>query len=94
MILQYVLIYQSIQLGNNHVLIWGGGGGGGGAVMGYYRKKNLMPWLTENKFRFCIIAENKSMLSPARIFFMKKCISVPHDRKQILCFPSHEKKIF
>jgi hypothetical protein len=25
---------------------------------------------------------------------MEKCISVPHDRKTIFCFPSHEKKIF
>ena len=47
------------------------------------------------------------MLSPARknniallnlssqcIVFMEKCISVPHDRKTIFCFPSHEKKYF
>ena len=32
------------------------------------------------------------MLSSARIFFMEKCISVPHERKTIFCFPSHEKK--
>jgi len=51
--------------------------------------------------------KKKTMLSPARknniallnfssqcIVFMEKCISVPHDRKTIFCFPSHEKKIF
>ena len=33
-------------------------------------------------------------LSSQCIVFMEKCISVPHDRKTIFCFPSQEKKIF
>ena len=33
-------------------------------------------------------------LSSQCIAFMEKCISVPHDRTNIFCFPCHEKEIF
>ena len=46
----------------------------------FIEKNILMSYLTEKKIRFCTVAEKKYMLSPARIFFMEKCISVPHDR--------------
>ena len=35
--------------------------------LGFFLKKNmLMPYLTEKKIRFCIVAEKKFLLSPAR----------------------------
>ena len=86
-------------LGNNHFLIWGG--------WDFFEKNISMPKLTEKQFRFCIVAEKKFNLSPARkkniallnlssqcIVFMENYISVPHGRKNIFCFPSHEKKNF
>ena len=70
-------------------------------------KKIFNALANRKKIRFCIVAKNKIMLSPAKkknvallnlssqyIVFMEKCISVPHDRKNNFCFPSHEKKIF
>jgi hypothetical protein len=79
---------------------------GGGAGI-FLKKKYFNALADRKKIRFCIVAEKKIMPSPARkkniallnlsrqcIVFMEKCISVPHDRKTIFCFPSHEKKIF
>jgi hypothetical protein len=48
-------------LGNNHFLIWGVG------VLGFFWKKYFNALADRKKlFRFCIVAEKKFMLSPAR----------------------------
>ena len=48
-----------------------------------YRQSHALYFLREIKWIVCQC-----------IVYMEKCISVPHDRKIIFCFPSHEKKIF
>jgi hypothetical protein len=78
----------------------------GGAGI-FLKKIFQMPKLTEKQFRFCIVAEKKFMLSPARkkniallnlssqcIVFMEKCISVPHNRKTIFAFLLRRRKYF
>jgi hypothetical protein len=46
------------------------------------------PFCIRKKFRFCIVAEKKCMLSPAiEMFFKEICIYVPHDGEQNLCVP-------